>query len=322
MTAPVVGLDAAWTRPNPGAMWAAGYRFGIFYVSPLRAAGAPNPKDLTAGELQAFERWPGGMPVALVYESTAGRALGGLAAGTADGQVARSRAEGIGYPGDRVMFAAVDTAVVPAAMPAVLDYLRAFGAAWGGPLGVYGSADVIDAAAAGGVGASVLWQTEAWSRNPDGSVRVSAHADLLQRVGHYLPAPGVPVGSWDEDAALHPTVLAIFHGGQEVIPPPAPQRPPAPAPAPAPVPTPARVDVTAWRAVEGDTSAHVEQLQRWGNRVFPAYCRIAPTSPHYGPQTVAFIREYARRSGIPGADGRNVGPRIAAALARDGLTLS
>ena len=82
---------------------------------------------------------------------------------------------------------------------------------------------------------------------------------------------------------------------------------------------PAGFDVAGWRATRGDRSPRIESLQRWGNRMFPAYCKIAPTAPRYGPQTAAFVREFARRSGIPDADGDTITPKIAAALAKAGF---
>lgn len=95
-------------------------------------------------------------------------------------------------------------------------------------------------------------------------------------------------------------------------PPPPPVTPPPPPPAPA-------FDVTAWRCQAGQTSDHILHLQAWFNRNYPAYSHIGPLSGHYGPQTTAVVREFAHRSGIGSADGTNIGPKIAAALARAGF---
>jgi hypothetical protein len=57
----------------------------------------------------------------------------------------------------------------------------------------------------------------------------------------------------------------------------------------------------------------VRQLQEWLNRAYPAYSDLA-TDGWYGPATAAVLAEFARRSSIPGADGLNIGPKIAAAL--------
>ncbi len=83
--------------------------------------------------------------------------------------------------------------------------------------------------------------------------------------------------------------------------------------------TPVGFDVAGWRATKGDSSPHIEALQRWGNREFPAFCKIAAPAPRYGRQTAAFVREFAHRSSIPEADGERIGPKIAAALAKAGF---
>lgn len=105
--------------------------------------------------------------------------------------------------------------------------------------------------------------------------------------------------------------------GYKGAPAPAPQPPAPPAPTPPP-PAPA-FNVTSWRCQYGDSSQHIQNLQAWGNQNYPAYCNIHPTDPHYGDQTKAFVRNFAHRSGISSADGMNIGPAIAAALARAGF---
>ncbi len=96
---------------------------------------------------------------------------------------------------------------------------------------------------------------------------------------------------------------------------------PAPAPrppAPAPKPVPAANPALAFRADHGQRGAHITRLQEFLVRAFPEYAKWKPTG-YYGDSTAATLREFARRSGIAGADGRNVGPQIAAALARNGF---
>jgi lysozyme len=104
---------------------------------------------------------------------------------------------------------------------------------------------------------------------------------------------------------------------QGVTPPPPP--PPVVTPPPPPPPPAPAFDVAAWRAEAGQTSDHILHLQAWFNRNYPAYSHIGPLSRHYGPQTTAVVREFAHRSGIPSADGLNIGPKIALALARAGF---
>jgi hypothetical protein len=72
---------------------------------------------------------------------------------------------------------------------------------------------------------------------------------------------------------------------------------------------------------QGDTGPAVEKLQRWLNAHYPAYSKLPIlTPPRYGPQTVAVIREFQRRSGVTGsdADGQTVGPRTWTALLKAG----
>lgn len=64
--------------------------------------------------------------------------------------------------------------------------------------------------------------------------------------------------------------------------------------------------------------ARVRELQRFLNRVFPAYSSLAEDG-WYGGQTAAVLAEFARRSSIPAADGLNIGPKVAAALYRAGF---
>lgn len=108
-------------------------------------------------------------------------------------------------------------------------------------------------------------------------------------------------------------------GGGAVQPGPAP----APAPAPAPVPPPPApvpaFDVRGWRTQQGATGAIFVALQNWANRMYPSYCHIAPVAPSYGPQTVAFLRNFQVRVGIKGGDGTNIGPQTAQALYNQGF---
>lgn len=67
---------------------------------------------------------------------------------------------------------------------------------------------------------------------------------------------------------------------------------------------------------QGDTGPAVAKLQAWLNRMYPAYSRIDLGPQRYGPQTVAVVREFQKRSGVAGsdADGTVIGPRTWAAL--------
>lgn len=314
-----VGIDYADPITDPRTIVEAGYSFVMRYVSPIgsgRAAGpsSPNPKDVTADELHALV--DAGLAVGLVFESTANRALGGASAGHQDGQTAAARAAQVGYPLDRVMYWAVDFPAAPSTFPTLQAYGEGFAAGWpGAQHGPYGSAPVVDALAPH---FPRRWQAMAWS---DG--KVSRNADLLQRVGHYHPIPrGRTAGSFDEDVLLVPSVPFLWKprpGGPFAPQPPATH----PAPQPAPVTPAPRLGaapwVANWRAVQGDKGGAFLLLQRWANETFPAYCAISPVAPVYGPQTAAFLREFARRLGIPNVDGGNIGPKLSAALVAEGF---
>lgn len=94
-----------------------------------------------------------------------------------------------------------------------------------------------------------------------------------------------------------------------------PVGPPAPPPPPAPLPPPA----SYFRAAYGDVGPGVARLQGFLRRYAPSYAGDLPATGRYLDQTTAVVREFAHRSGIPQADGRNVGPLVAAALARAGF---
>jgi GH25 family lysozyme M1 (1,4-beta-N-acetylmuramidase) len=91
----------------------------------------------------------------------------------------------------------------------------------------------------------------------------------------------------------------------------------APPPPPPPPPTPVRPTLH-----EGDSSALVWSLQLFLNRTFPAYSHIdagpGPTS-RIGPQTMAAVEEFQRRSSIPTDPPFAVGPRTWSELERFGF---
>jgi hypothetical protein len=72
------------------------------------------------------------------------------------------------------------------------------------------------------------------------------------------------------------------------------------------------------RGDEGNNGPRVAAWQDWLNTNYPAYSGLA-VDGWWGPATTAVNREFGHRSGIPSADGRNIGPRLAAAYARAGL---
>lgn len=122
----------------------------------------------------------------------------------------------------------------------------------------------------------------------------------------------------------------------------APAAPQVPQPIPVPAPAPeddihwtgedATGDGVTFRAEIGDQGPRIRELQRELNENFPAYSDLVEDGD-YGHKTAAVIEEFAHREaidpatppppedvpGLLGADGLNVGPRIARGLHRDGL---
>jgi hypothetical protein len=111
---------------------------------------------------------------------------------------------------------------------------------------------------------------------------------------------------------------------------------PAPAPAPAPVPA----SGTDWTGpdltgrgptLRGQAAGQPQgpqsngqrtaELQGFLNRYAPAYSKLN-VDGWYGTATGGVLAEFARRSGIKGADGLNIGPQLAAALYRAGFDRS
>ena len=97
---------------------------------------------------------------------------------------------------------------------------------------------------------------------------------------------------------------------------------PAPPPLPAPPSGFTGPDLTGTgeglRGDEGANGPRVAAWQAWLNANYPAYSRLA-VDGWWGPQTTAVNAEFGHRSSIPSADGRNIGPKLAAAYWRAGL---
>ena len=108
--------------------------------------------------------------------------------------------------------------------------------------------------------------------------------------------------------------------------------PSTPTPTPRPIPAPphrpipgswAGPDLTGTglrlRGDIGNSGRRVQALQRWLRAGFPLYAKALVDDGDWGPKTAAVLDELARRSGVPEADGRNIGPKLARALMRAGF---
>jgi hypothetical protein len=101
------------------------------------------------------------------------------------------------------------------------------------------------------------------------------------------------------------------------------EQPAPPPPPPPPPPAPAGRDLTGrgdgLRGDVGATGPRVAAVQGFLRRFAPAYAGQLAVDGVWGPRTTAALAEFAHRSGIAEADGRNIGPKIAAALHRAGF---
>jgi hypothetical protein len=225
-----LGADWSYARPNPQAVKAAGIRGVIRYVSPKVS------KNLTKSEAAAIHR--AGLWIALVWERRAARAREGAAAGREDARAAEAQATALGYPRDATIFYAVDYDAEPSV---ILPYFRGINAVAKRPVGVYGSARVIDAVKAAKL-ADYFWQTLAWSHG-----RVSGAANWLQRTSKSAVIKGSKATDWDENLLIGGNVPVWKPKASKPVPKPAPKPSPKPTPhvpeivkkpAPKPAPTP------------------------------------------------------------------------------------
>ncbi len=177
-------VDYAWQVPFPAAIVAAGYAGVLRYLSHDAS------KNLSAGERDAL--LAAGLSIGLVWETTATRAGQGFVAGQQDVQAAEAQADALGYPAGCPIFYAVD---FDASVAAVLPYFQGVAGLARRPVGVYGSANIVE-----GVPVPWKWQTLAWSHG-----RVSPQAHIYQSGGPSLPGTGVdevlsPVPLWSHAA--------------------------------------------------------------------------------------------------------------------------
>jgi len=159
------GVDYSWARPSPSALAGAGYTFAARYLSD------DSGKDLSGGERDAL--WSSGVDVVVVWEQSADAALSGYGRGVSDAQHAIAEANGLGIPGDRPIYFAIDFDGQPGQQGTIDSYFDGVAAVIGRDrTGAYAGYWVIkrlfdDGKIAWG------WQTYAWSGgNWDGRAQV------------------------------------------------------------------------------------------------------------------------------------------------------
>jgi hypothetical protein len=190
-------IDYAWTHPNAQAIYDAGYRGVMRYLSNDAS------KDLSVTEAKALHA--AGLGIGLVWETTASRAKAGQAAGAADAKAANAKADALGFPKTCPIFYAVD---YDAVVSDITPYFVGIKTVAGRPVGVYGSYYVVKAIMP--TYASYGWQTMAWS----GGLKFT-NAHLYQTLNHTWPIPGIANSAWDENVLLHSFPLWIPTTPQE-----------------------------------------------------------------------------------------------------------
>jgi LysM repeat protein len=151
------GVDYSWARPGGAALKNAGKSFAVRYLYTDGQGGKGLDKDELA-DLQAH-----GIEVPVVYESTAGRARDGRAAGQEDAKAAQAALEAVGLPSGMPIYFAVDFDATEGDQAAIDEYMRGAGDVIGhNRVGVYGDYYVVKRCHDNG-SASWFWQTYAWS---------------------------------------------------------------------------------------------------------------------------------------------------------------
>ncbi|MNC28517.1 hypothetical protein D3C76_761440 [compost metagenome] len=180
-----------------------GYEFACRYLVPS------GWKRLTRPEAEGISA--AGLQIVSVYETTASRALGGRAAGLADGAIAAQTALAVGQPpGSRIYFA-VDFDASARQMDTVIQYIKAAGEA--SPkfrTGVYGSAAVVEAAMAAKA-CTGFWQTYAWSkgRKADG-IHIYQYDNGPKGLGQPIHGVNVDLNLSSGDAGWWNTLSAVI----------------------------------------------------------------------------------------------------------------
>lgn len=213
------GLDFSWGRPGGAAIKAAGFDFAIRYV--------PFPGDgghgLTVAEVTDYHA--NKVAIAMVFETTEGRALEGYQAGRYDATVAKPAMQRLGFPDDRPCYFAVDVNVDESQWPLIDSYLGGCASVMTlARVGVYGEADLIDHCFAAGT-AAWGWQAAAtsWSngrRSKNLHLRQYRNGQTLNGAAvDYNEAYTTDFGQWPvtwEEDMTDDDLLAIFAGDEEV----------------------------------------------------------------------------------------------------------
>jgi hypothetical protein len=254
MNRTIRGVDYSFDRANLAQLKAQGYKFVIRY---LTGSG----KALTVAELKDLKAH--GLAVGVVYETTAGRAGAGHAAGQHDAQIARAAAANDGLAGIPIYMAVDDDLSFAAVRP---YFEGASGVLGKGKRGAYASGLVLRQLMHAGL-IDFAWEAGArgWG---DGRRFEGAH--ILQD-----PAGHVASASADVNHAA-PEAFASFRGG--TIKPPKPRR------------------YASRELRQGDTGADVRQFQAYLQKRGVSFLTLDGV---YGPQTETAKHDVMFRLGWP-----------------------
>ena len=162
-------VDYSGSRPDPKKVKAAGYGAVARYLF----APTPGGKGISKAEATAVRA--AGLGLVVVYESYAGRAVEGQAAGVIDGKTALALARSIGFPDSRPIYFAVDFPATSTQQPAIDAYLRGAASVIGAArIGVYGSYYVVERCYTNKT-SQWFWQTRGWSNG-----KISSHTHFYQ----------------------------------------------------------------------------------------------------------------------------------------------
>lgn len=214
-------LDFAWGRPTVASIKAKGATGIVQYVGSTNHSSSRNGKFITPADVKKYHA--GGLDIAVVFETSAGRPNGGRAAGLADAKVAQADLLYAGLPSTLPVYFALDQDDTVG--PLVSAYYGACQEVLGkGRVGAYAGIKVIKALLDKGL-ISYAWQTLAWS---------GGKWDARNNLEQYQIE--VKVGGVDCD--LNRTKKADWgqYRASGVTPTPAPTPTPVPTPAPAPSP--------------------------------------------------------------------------------------
>lgn len=190
---PPDAVDFSYDRVSGAVLKARGIKLAMRYLS------HDERKNLTHAE--ALDLLAHGVSIGPNWESRAGRAREGYAAGVDDGRDSGDLADSIGIPHGVAIIFSADFDAQPGEYAAVLAYLKGCVAGLAGryKVGVYASFGLIEYLNRKGF--TIDWQTYAWSGN-----QLSPAADLYQ----YLNSQSINGAAVDYDKIIHIEELHVW----------------------------------------------------------------------------------------------------------------